>query len=168
MRMTQRLTPSMGNIFWQQFVPEEQKDDKYWERRRKNNVAAKRARDAQRIKMNQIMVRSGLSFCRGTDDTGWFIDWDWVRLYDLFDRPNANESKIYLQIDGWNDWADSCNWLNYCWLMVSDWLMVNRMMKWLNGIKRINSYLWMDWHGARSRIDWMILSARLMDGLRMI
>ena len=40
----------------QQFVPEEQKDDKYWERRRKNNVAAKRARDAQRIKMNQIMV----------------------------------------------------------------------------------------------------------------
>jgi hypothetical protein len=41
-----------------QFVPEEQKDDKYWERRRKNNVAAKRARDAQRIKMNQIMVRT--------------------------------------------------------------------------------------------------------------
>lgn len=41
-----------------QFVPEEQKDDKYWDRRRKNNVAAKRARDAQRIKMNQIMVRT--------------------------------------------------------------------------------------------------------------
>jgi len=41
-----------------QFVPEEQKDEKYWERRRKNNVAAKRARDAQRIKMNQIMVRT--------------------------------------------------------------------------------------------------------------
>merc|ERR1719374_25170 len=41
-----------------QFVPEESKDEKYWERRRKNNVAAKRARDAQRIKMNQIMVRT--------------------------------------------------------------------------------------------------------------
>jgi len=41
-----------------QFVAEEQKDDKYWESRRKNNVAAKRARDAQRIKMNQIMVRT--------------------------------------------------------------------------------------------------------------
>lgn len=41
------------------FVPEEQKDDKYWQRRKKNNVAAKRSRDARRLKENQITVRAG-------------------------------------------------------------------------------------------------------------
>ena len=40
------------------YVPDEQKDDKYWERRRKNNVAAKRSRDARRIKENQIVLRA--------------------------------------------------------------------------------------------------------------
>ncbi|XP_077406190.1 TEF transcription factor, PAR bZIP family member a isoform X1 [Vanacampus margaritifer] len=40
------------------FVPEEQKDDKYWHRRKKNNVAAKRSRDARRLKENQITVRA--------------------------------------------------------------------------------------------------------------
>ncbi|XP_029933949.1 TEF transcription factor, PAR bZIP family member a isoform X2 [Myripristis murdjan] len=40
------------------FVPEEQKDEKYWQRRRKNNVAAKRSRDARRLKENQITVRA--------------------------------------------------------------------------------------------------------------
>ncbi|XP_051969107.1 TEF transcription factor, PAR bZIP family member a isoform X3 [Xyrauchen texanus] len=40
------------------FVPEEQKDEKYWQRRNKNNVAAKRSRDARRLKENQITVRA--------------------------------------------------------------------------------------------------------------
>uniref|UniRef100_A0A3Q3J1K4 BZIP domain-containing protein n=1 Tax=Monopterus albus TaxID=43700 RepID=A0A3Q3J1K4_MONAL len=40
------------------FVPEEQKDDKYWERRKKNNLAAKRSREARRLKENQITVRA--------------------------------------------------------------------------------------------------------------
>ena len=40
------------------FVPDEQKDNKYWERRRKNNVAAKRSRDARRVKENQIVLRA--------------------------------------------------------------------------------------------------------------
>ncbi|XP_050979651.1 TEF transcription factor, PAR bZIP family member a isoform X1 [Labeo rohita] len=40
------------------FVPEEQKDDKYWQRRKKNNIAAKRSRDARRLKENQITVRA--------------------------------------------------------------------------------------------------------------
>uniref|UniRef100_A0A4W5PTE9 TEF transcription factor, PAR bZIP family member b n=1 Tax=Hucho hucho TaxID=62062 RepID=A0A4W5PTE9_9TELE len=40
------------------FVPTEQKDDKYWSRRKKNNVAAKRSRDARRLKENQITVRA--------------------------------------------------------------------------------------------------------------
>lgn len=40
------------------FVPTEQKDIKYWARREKNNVAAKRSRDARRIKENQIALRA--------------------------------------------------------------------------------------------------------------
>ncbi|KAJ8273228.1 hypothetical protein GJAV_G00099180 [Gymnothorax javanicus] len=39
-------------------VPDEQKDDKYWTRRYKNNEAAKRSRDARRLKENQISVRA--------------------------------------------------------------------------------------------------------------
>lgn len=34
------------------------KDDKYWARRRKNNMAAKRSRDARRVKENQIAMRA--------------------------------------------------------------------------------------------------------------
>lgn len=33
-------------------------DEKYWNRRYKNNEAAKRSRDARRIKENQITVRA--------------------------------------------------------------------------------------------------------------
>ncbi|ROL41307.1 Transcription factor VBP [Anabarilius grahami] len=40
------------------YVPEDAKDDKYWSRRKKNNVAAKRSRDARRLKENQIAVRA--------------------------------------------------------------------------------------------------------------
>lgn len=35
-----------------------EQDDKYWARRRKNNVAAKRSRDARRLKENQIAIRA--------------------------------------------------------------------------------------------------------------
>lgn len=40
------------------FVPSDQKDNKYWARREKNNIAAKRSRDARRIKENQIALRA--------------------------------------------------------------------------------------------------------------
>lgn len=40
------------------FVPSEQKDDKYWEKRVKNNVAARRSREARRLKENQIALRT--------------------------------------------------------------------------------------------------------------
>ncbi|XP_017259389.3 hepatic leukemia factor-like, partial [Kryptolebias marmoratus] len=40
------------------FIPEDLKDDKYWARRRKNNMAAKRSRDARRLKENQIAIRA--------------------------------------------------------------------------------------------------------------
>lgn len=41
-----------------QFVPHDLKDEKYWSRRKKNNMAAKRSRDARRIKENQIALRA--------------------------------------------------------------------------------------------------------------
>ena len=34
------------------------KDAKYWARRRKNNLAAKRSRDARRMEENQIALRA--------------------------------------------------------------------------------------------------------------
>ncbi|XP_050415341.1 thyrotroph embryonic factor isoform X1 [Patella vulgata] len=40
------------------FVQDERKDDKYWARRNKNNTAAKRSRDARRLKENQIAMRA--------------------------------------------------------------------------------------------------------------
>ena len=40
------------------FVPSEQKDEKYWHRRLKNNVAARRSREARRLKENQIAMRA--------------------------------------------------------------------------------------------------------------
>ncbi|XP_035219597.1 thyrotroph embryonic factor-like isoform X2 [Stegodyphus dumicola] len=40
------------------FVPDNLKDDKYWARRHKNNMAAKRSREARRLKENQIVLRA--------------------------------------------------------------------------------------------------------------
>merc|ERR1719392_298930 len=37
--------------------PGVKKDDKYWERRRKNNLAAKKSRDARRVRENQLRLR---------------------------------------------------------------------------------------------------------------
>ena len=37
---------------------DEEKDERYWSRRQKNNMAAKRSRDARRIKENQIALRA--------------------------------------------------------------------------------------------------------------
>jgi hypothetical protein len=38
------------------FVPDESKDGRYWEKRGKNNVVARRSREARRLKENQIPV----------------------------------------------------------------------------------------------------------------
>merc|ERR1711974_372113 len=40
------------------FTPPEKKDDKYWEKRGKNNIAARRSREARRLKENQIALRT--------------------------------------------------------------------------------------------------------------
>ncbi|OWF37742.1 uncharacterized protein LOC110467094 [Mizuhopecten yessoensis] len=39
-------------------VPEDKKDEAYWERRRKNNEAAKRSRDSRRCKEEEIAMRA--------------------------------------------------------------------------------------------------------------
>ena len=39
-------------------TPENKKDDHYWARRSKNNFAAKRSREARRLKENQIALRA--------------------------------------------------------------------------------------------------------------
>ena len=39
-------------------LPDEQKDQAYWERRRKNNEAAKRSRDSRRAKEDEIAIRA--------------------------------------------------------------------------------------------------------------
>jgi len=39
------------------FVKDGEKDDKYWEKREKNNNAARRSREARRLKENQIALR---------------------------------------------------------------------------------------------------------------
>ncbi|KAI1285871.1 Thyrotroph embryonic factor [Halotydeus destructor] len=41
-----------------QHVPDQMKDSRYWARRAKNNVAAKRSREARRVKENQIVLRA--------------------------------------------------------------------------------------------------------------
>jgi len=40
------------------FVPDLDKDDRYWDKRTKNNVAARRSREARRLKENQIALRA--------------------------------------------------------------------------------------------------------------
>merc|ERR1712109_239403 len=39
------------------YTSDSQKDELYWERREKNNVAARRSREARRLKENQIVLR---------------------------------------------------------------------------------------------------------------
>ena len=36
----------------------DRKDDRYWEKRGKNNIAARRSREARRLKENQISLRT--------------------------------------------------------------------------------------------------------------
>lgn len=46
------------NFIFQVFVDDLSKDDRYWQRRKKNNIAAKRSREARRVKENQIAMRA--------------------------------------------------------------------------------------------------------------
>ena len=46
------------HMHFQSYVSFDKKDDKYWEKRNKNNVAARRSREARRLKENQISLRT--------------------------------------------------------------------------------------------------------------
>lgn len=63
--LTQRsnLLSPCGSLFGSNFkrqrgekkpIPEEQKDDKYFERRKRNNQAAKKSRDARKLREDQV------------------------------------------------------------------------------------------------------------------
>nr|XP_024215146.1 D site-binding protein [Halyomorpha halys] len=41
-------------------IPEEQKDERYYERRKRNNQAAKKSRDARRLREDQIALRASM------------------------------------------------------------------------------------------------------------
>ena len=57
-KMLTLTTFSYINIILQSYVIPEKKDEKYWEKRNKNNVAARRSREARRLKENQISLRT--------------------------------------------------------------------------------------------------------------
>jgi len=46
----------------QSYVPPSSKDEKYWDKRIKNNVAARRSREARRLKENQVSVDTEQEF----------------------------------------------------------------------------------------------------------
>jgi len=51
-------TPSTSRRKPRNPIPADRKDDKYWKRRVKNNLAAKRSREAKREKENQLSMRA--------------------------------------------------------------------------------------------------------------
>merc|ERR1711956_20960 len=74
------------------FVPEAGKDGKYWDKREKNNVAARRSREARRLKENQIALRTAYL---EKENTGLRVDW--IRL-----KPKI-----------WSFWQkNNCCWKN--------------------------------------------------------
>lgn len=72
-----------------QFVPDELKDDKYWARRRKNNIAAKRSRDARRQKENQIAMRA--RYLEKEVSTRLHTQWDLFSNQRIPPSPNPLE-----------------------------------------------------------------------------
>ncbi|KAF6025032.1 Pdp1 [Bugula neritina] len=65
-----------------QFVLDENKDEKYWKRRNKNNVAAKRSREARRAKENQIILRAS------------FLENEVVRLTQLSEDKDSEIQRL--------------------------------------------------------------------------
>jgi len=68
-------------------VPENEKDGKYWEKRLKNNVATKRAREAKRLKENQIALRAA------------FLEKENRRLKDEMENMKFENSKVAMERD---------------------------------------------------------------------
>lgn len=68
-------------------VPENEKDGKYWEKRLKNNVATKRAREAKRLKENQIALRAA------------FLEKENKRLKEDLENMKFENSKVAMERD---------------------------------------------------------------------
>lgn len=68
-------------------VPEHEKDEKYWEKRLKNNVATKRAREAKRLKENQISLRAA------------FLEKENKRLKEEMENIKFENSKVAMERD---------------------------------------------------------------------
>merc|ERR1712031_60640 len=68
-------------------VPEEHKDEKYWEKRLKNKEATRRSREAKRLKQNQIVLRAA------------YLEKENKVLKQELDTTNFEKSKLETEID---------------------------------------------------------------------
>lgn len=68
-------------------VPEEMKDDKYWEKRLKNKEATRRSREARRLKENQIVLRAA------------YLEKENKVLKQELESTNFEKSKLETEID---------------------------------------------------------------------
>jgi len=51
------VEPTSSGLLELEQSKNEERDDKYWERRRKNNFAAKKSRDARKVRENQLNLK---------------------------------------------------------------------------------------------------------------
>ena len=68
-------------------VPEDLKDEKYWEKRNKNKEATRRSREAKRLKENQIVLRAA------------YLERENKVLKQELDSTNFEKSKLKTEID---------------------------------------------------------------------
>jgi len=68
-------------------VPEDLKDEKYWEKRNKNKEATRRSREARRLKENQIVLRAA------------YLEKENRVLKQELDTTNFEKSKLETEID---------------------------------------------------------------------
>jgi len=68
-------------------VPDEMKDDKYWEKRNKNKEATRRSREARRLKENQIVLRAA------------YLEKENKVLKQELETTNFEKSKLETEID---------------------------------------------------------------------
>lgn len=68
-------------------VPEEMKDEKYWEKRLKNKEATRRSREARRLKENQIVLRAA------------YLEKENKVLKQELETSNFDKSKLETEID---------------------------------------------------------------------
>jgi len=66
-------------------VPEEEKDEKYWSMRAKNNAATKAAREAKRLKENQIVLRAA------------FLEKDNHRIKVMLENLKVEHTKLCME-----------------------------------------------------------------------